>query len=158
MAAVCILGALCQGASWRELLEEEKVKENATHELIVRDSDLTNSTAQFTQTVAIASVTMDAVMLASVKLTRPFKDTNNLSGNTSLWLRVGDGTGPGFYLDTTSVSLSNNPVYLSVNRTSNKVYTAADTLDATFVPGTNFALDALDDGEVRILFRSVHYP
>ena len=157
-AVVGVCGVVTQAASWRELLTVEKATEQATHELTIRHEDLTNTTAAFTQVVAIAQVYTAAVELASVKLITPFRQTNNLAGNTNLYVRVGDGTAPTYFLGSTSISLSNSPVYLSVNATSNKLYTAPDTLDATFVPGGTNALSELSAGEVRIFLRVIQWP
>jgi hypothetical protein len=155
VVGVCVMA---QAASWRELLTVEKTQEQATHALTIRHEDLTNTTAAWTQVVAIAQVYTAAVQLASVKLITPFRQTNNLAGNTNLYLRVGDGTAPTYFLGSTSISLSNSPVYLSVNTTSNKLFTAPDTLDATFVPGGTNSLAELSAGEVRIYFNIIQWP
>lgn len=154
IAAACFVwAAIAAGeGTWRELFVSEKAAELATHVLTIRHEDLTNSTAGFTQTVTVASVKTSVVMLASVKLVTPFQDTNAPALNTNLWLRLGDGTDTSYFLGSTSMALSNSPVYVSVNAASNKYYTT-DTIDAILVPTTNYALSALDEGEVRIYLK-----
>jgi len=154
-----ILVERAQGATWRELLQEEKAAEGASHVLTVFWADLTNTTVGATQAVKTASVgTNTGAWLVSAKLITPFADTNLPVANTSLWVRVGDDTAPAQFLAQTSLSAANAPTWLSLGTGSNKTYASADTLDARFHCTATNALSELDRGEARFYFRIITRP
>jgi hypothetical protein len=91
-----------------------------------------------------------------MKLVTLFYDTNTVV-NTNLTIAVGDGTDNDFLLGETSVA-SNWTVWTAFGTTSQKVYSAADTLDVEFRPGATNALSEMDRGEARFYFRKVRRP
>jgi len=151
---VVLWAGVCLGANYRELTVAEKAAEGATHVVRVWADDLTNTTAGATQTVSVATIgSNEAVSLVSMKLVKPFTETNLPAAVTNLTVRMGDDANTTFYMTDTSLSASNAPSWLSVGTGSQKVYTAADTMDARFWSGATNTLAEWEDGEVWFYLR-----
>ena len=134
-----------------ELPAETKAATGFTHKFIVTHEDVTESTADTDQTIALLSVAAgDVVEKAAYKLVTPFKDASD-SAFKDTKLQVGDGTDTDEYIAATQVNENGTEVLFAANvNTVPFAYTAADTVDLLVESMTAKSLSDLDAGEIHI--------
>jgi hypothetical protein len=113
-----------------ELPNETKAATGFTHKAIVTHVDLTETTADTDQTIALLSVVAgDVVQKAAFQLVTAFKDASDAAFNDTQ-VQVGDGNDTDEYIAATQVNENGTEVLFAANvNTVPFAYTAADTVD-----------------------------
>jgi hypothetical protein len=134
-----------------ELPAETKAATGFTHKAIVTHVDLTESTADTDQTIALLSVVAgDVVEKAAYKLVTAFSDASDSALNDTK-VQVGDGTDTDEYIAATQVNVNGTEVLFAANvNTVPFAYTAADTVDLLVESMTAKSLSNIDAGEIHI--------
>jgi hypothetical protein len=134
-----------------ELPNETKAATGFTHKAIVTHVDLTESTADTDQTIALLSVVAgDVVQKAAFQLVTAFKDASDAAFNDTQ-VQVGDGNDTDEYIAATQVNENGTEVLFAANvNTVPFAYTAADTVDLLVESMTAKSLSDLDAGEIHI--------
>jgi hypothetical protein len=134
-----------------ELPYESKAATGFTHKVVVTHSDITESTADTDQTIAILSVAAgDIVEKAAYKLVTAFSDASDSALNDTK-VQVGDGGDTDRYIAATQVNVNGTEVLYANNaNTTAYAYTAADTVDLLVESMTAKSLSELDAGEIHI--------
>ena len=134
-----------------ELPVETKSATGFTHKAIVTHVDLTESTADTDQTIALLSVVAgDVVEKAAYKLVTAFADASDSALNDTK-VQVGDGTDTDEYIAATQVNVNGTEVLFAANvNTVPFAYTAADTVDLLVESMTAKSLSNIDAGEIHI--------
>jgi hypothetical protein len=134
-----------------ELPNETKAATGFTHNAIVTHVDLTESTADTDQTIALLSVVAgDVVQKAAFQLVTAFKDASDAAFNDTQ-VQVGDGNDTDEYIAATQVNENGTEVLFAANvNTVPFAYTAADTVDLLVESMTAKSLSNLDAGEIHI--------
>ena len=134
-----------------ELPYESKAATGFTHKVVVTHSDITESTADTDQTIAILSVAAgDIVEKAAYKLVTAFSDASDSALNDTK-VQVGDGGDTDRYIAATQVNVNGTEVLFAANaNTTSYAYTAADTVDLLVESMTAKSLSDLDAGEIHI--------
>jgi hypothetical protein len=134
-----------------ELPNETKAATGFTHKAIVTHVDLTESTADTDQTIALLSVVAgDVVEKAAFQLVTAFSDASDAAFNDTK-VQVGDGSDTDEYVAATQVNENGTEVLFAANvNTVPFAYTAADTVDLLVESMTAKSLSDLDAGEIHI--------
>jgi hypothetical protein len=134
-----------------ELPNETKAATGFTHKAIVTHVDLTETTADTDQTIALLSVVAgDVVQKAAFQLVTAFKDASDAAFNDTQ-VQVGDGNDTDEYIAATQVNENGTEVLFAANvNTVPFAYTAADTVDILVESMTAKSLSNLDAGEIHI--------
>ena len=134
-----------------ELPNETKAATGFTHKAIVTHVDLTETTADTDQTIALLSVVAgDVVQKAAYKLVTAFSDASDAAFNDTQ-VQVGDGNDTDEYIAATQVNENGTEVLFAANvNTVPFAYTAADTVDLLVESMTAKSLSNLDAGEIHI--------
>ena len=134
-----------------ELPNETKAATGFTHKAIVTHVDLTESTADTDQTIALLSVVAgDVVQKAAFQLVTAFSDASDAAFNDTK-VQVGDGSDTDEYVAATQVNENGTEVLFAANvNTVPFAYTAADTVDLLVESMTAKSLSDLDAGEIHI--------
>jgi hypothetical protein len=134
-----------------ELPAETKAATGFTHKAVVTHEDLTLTTADADQTIALLSVAAgDVVEKAAYKLVTAFSDASDGAFNDTK-VQVGDGTDTDEYIAATQVNVNGTEVLYAANvNTVPFAYTAADTVDLLVESMTAKSLSDLDAGEIHI--------
>jgi hypothetical protein len=134
-----------------ELPNETKAATGFTHKAIVTHVDLTETTADTDQTIALLSVVAgDVVQKAAFQLVTAFKDASDAAFNDTQ-VQVGDGNDTDEYIAATQVNENGTEVLFAANvNTVPFAYTAADTVDLLVESMTAKSLSNLDAGEIHI--------
>ena len=144
----------------------------------VKAADFTESATNTAETLTLSVLAKEGYELMAMELVSAF-DTANTNYTGSLAVTVGDGTDADLYLTSTELASDGSEVWLkfapvtTVTATSTgdattnmtvtvtstemgrKVYTADDTIDFTFTPNAEEALDENIRGEVRFWLRKL---
>ena len=134
-----------------ELPAETKAATGFTHKAIVTHVDITESTADTDQTIALLSVVAgDVVEKAAYKLVTAFSDASD-SGLNDTKVQVGDGADTDRFIAATQVNVNGTEVLYAANaNTTSYAYTAADTVDLLVESMTAKSLSDLDAGEIHV--------
>jgi hypothetical protein len=134
-----------------ELPNETKAATGFTHKAIVTHVDLTETTADTDQTIALLSVVAgDVVQKAAFQLVTAFSDASDAAFNDTQ-VQVGDGSDTDEYIAATQVNENGTKVLFAANvNTVPFAYTAADTVDLLVESMTAKSLSNLDAGEIHI--------
>jgi hypothetical protein len=134
-----------------ELPNETKAATGFTHKAIVTHVDLTESTADTDQTIALLSVVAgDVVQKAAFQLVTAFSDASDAAFNDTQ-VQVGDGSDTDEYIAATQVNQNGTKVLFAANvNTVPFAYTAADTVDLLVESMTAKSLSNIDAGEIHI--------
>jgi hypothetical protein len=134
-----------------ELPAETKAATGFTHKAIVTHVDITESTADTDQTIALLSVAAgDVVEKAAYKLVTAFSDASDSALNDTK-VQVGDGGDTDRYIAATQVNVNGTEVLFAANaNTTAYAYTATDTVDLLVESMTAKSLSELDAGEIHI--------
>ena len=134
-----------------ELPAETKAATGFSHKAVVTHSDITESTADTDQTIALLSVAAgDVVEKAAYKLVTAFSDASDAALNDTK-VQVGDGADTDRYIAATQVNVNGTEVLFAANaNTTAYAYTAADTVDLLVESMTAKSLSELDAGEIHI--------
>jgi hypothetical protein len=134
-----------------ELPAETKAATGFTHKSVVTHTDLTESTADIDQTIALLSVVAgDVVQKAAYKLVTAFSDASDAFFNDTK-VQVGDGSDTDEYIAAKQVNENGTEVLFAANvNTVPFAYTAADTVDLLVESMTAKSLSDLDAGEIHI--------
>jgi hypothetical protein len=134
-----------------ELPAETKAATGFTHKAIVTHVDITESTADTDQTIALLSVAAgDVVDKAAYKLVTAFSDASDAALNDTK-VQVGDGADTDRFVAATQVNVNGTEVLFAANaNTTPYAYTAADTVDLLVESMTAKSLSDLDAGEIHI--------
>ena len=134
-----------------ELPAETKAATGFTHKAIVTHVDITESTADTDQTIALLSVAAgDVVEKAAYKLVTAFSDASDAALNDTK-VQVGDGADTDRFIAATQVNVNGTEVLYAANaNTTSYAYTAADTVDLLVESVTAKSLSDLDAGEIHV--------
>ena len=134
-----------------ELPANTKAATGFTHKAVVTHSDLTESTADTDQTIALLSVAAgDVVEKAAYKLVTAYSDASDAAFNDTK-VQVGDGGDTDRFIAATQVNVNGTEVLFAANaNTTAYAYTAADTVDLLVESMTAKSLSELDAGEIHI--------
>jgi hypothetical protein len=134
-----------------ELPAETKAATGFTHKSVVTHTDLTESTIDTDQTIALLSVVAgDVVQKAAYKLVTAFSDASDPAFNDTK-VQVGDGSDTDEYIAAKQVNENGTEVLFAANvNTVPFAYTAADTVDLLVESMTAKSLSNLDAGEIHI--------
>ena len=134
-----------------ELPAETKAATGFSHKAVVTHSDITESTADTDQTIALLSVAAgDVVEKAAYKLVTAYSDASDAAFNDTK-VQVGDGADTDRYIAATQVNVNGTEVLFAANaNTTAYAYTAADTVDLLVESMTAKSLSELDAGEIHI--------
>ena len=134
-----------------ELPNETKAATGFTHKAIVTHVDLTETTADTDQTIALLSVVAgDVVEKAAFQLVTAFSDASDAAFNDTK-VQVGDGSDTDEYIAAAQVNENGTEVLFAANvNTVPFAYTAADTVDLLVESMTAKSLSNLDAGEIHI--------
>lgn len=134
-----------------ELPAETKAATGFTHKAIVTHADLTESTADTDQTIALLSVAAgDVVEKAAIKLVTAFADASDSAFNDTK-VQVGDDSDTDEYIAATQVNVNGTEVLFAANvNTVPYAYTAANTVDLLVESMTDKSLSDLDAGELHV--------
>ena len=134
-----------------ELPANTKAATGFTHKVVVTSSDITESTADTDQTIALLSVAAgDVVEKAAYKLVTAFSDASDAALNDTK-VQVGDGGDTDRFIAATQVNVNGTEVLFAANaNTTAYAYTAADTVDLLVESMTAKSLSELDAGEIHI--------
>lgn len=134
-----------------ELPANTKAATGFTHKAVVTHSDLTETTADADQTIALLSVAAgDVVEKAAYKLVTAYSDASDAAFNDTK-VQVGDGGDTDRFIAATQVNENGTEVLFAANaNTTAYAYTAADTVDLLVESMTAKSLSELDAGEIHI--------
>jgi len=134
-----------------ELPAETKSATGFSHKAIVTVADITESTADTDQTIALLSVAAgDVVEKAAYKLVTAFSDASDAALNDTK-VQVGDGADTDRFIAATQVNVNGTEVLYAANaNTTSYAYTAADTVDLLVESMTAKSLSDLDAGEIHV--------
>jgi hypothetical protein len=135
-----------------ELPAETKAATGFTHKAIVTHVDITESTADTDQTIALLSVAAgDVVDKAAYKLVTAFSDASDAALNDTK-VQVGDGADTDRFIAAAQVNANDaSEVFYKANaNTTPYAYTAADTVDLLVESMTAKSLSDLDAGEIHV--------
>ena len=134
-----------------ELPAETKAATGFTHKSVVTHTDLTESTADTDQTIALLSVVAgDVVEKPAFQLVTAFSDASDAAFNDTQ-VQVGDGNDTDEYIAAKQVNENGTKVLFAANvNTVPFAYTAADTVDLLVESMTAKSLSDLDAGEIHI--------
>ena len=134
-----------------ELPANTKAATGYTHKVVVTHSDITESTADTDQTIALLSVAAgDVVEKAAYKLVTAFSDASDAALNDTK-VQVGDGADTDRYIAATQVNVNGTEVLFAANaNTTAYAYTAVDTVDLLVESMSAKSLSDLDAGEIHI--------
>jgi hypothetical protein len=134
-----------------ELPANTKAATGFTHQVVVTHEDLTETTADTDQTIALLSVVAgDVVEKAAFKLVTAFEDASDAAFNDTN-VSVGDGGDTDRFIASTEVNENGTEVDFAANaNTTAYAYTAADTVDLLVESMTAKSLSNIDAGELHI--------
>lgn len=134
-----------------ELPANTKAATGFTHKAVVTHSDLTETTADTDQAIALLSVAAgDVVEKAAYKLVTAYSDASDAAFNDTK-VQVGDGGDTDRFIAATQVNENGTEVLFAANaNTTAYAYTAADTVDLLVESMTAKSLSELDAGEIHI--------
>jgi hypothetical protein len=134
-----------------ELPANTKAATGFTHQVVVTHTDLTESTVDTDQTIALLSVVAgDVVEKAAFKLVTAFEDASDAAFNDTN-VSVGDGGDTDRFIASTEVNENGTEVDFAANaNTTAYAYTAADTVDLLVESMNAKSLSNIDAGEIHI--------
>ena len=133
------------------LNDNERAATGFTHRINITHEDLTETTANTAQTIAIFTVAAgDVVNDAALAVTTPFEDASDNAFNTTT-VQVGDGDDTDQYIASTEVNVNGTEVkYMACAADAQLAYTAADTVDILVGSMTAKSLSNIDVGELDV--------
>lgn len=141
----------------RIVLPLETTAAGYTHKFVIRASDLTETAANTSQTIALVTVPVGVQVLdAATYLVTPFRDTGDAAFNTTT-MTVGDGGSANRYIASQQLNANGTWVRAAaaVNTTARHVYAAAtnNTINAVFGSMSGKSLVNINEGEVWIFVK-----
>lgn len=133
------------------LNDNERAATGFTHRINITHEDLTETTANTAQTIAIFTVSAgDVVNDAALAVTTPFEDASDNAFNTTT-VQVGDGDDTDQYIASTEVNVNGTEVkYMACAADAQLAYTAADTVDILVGSMAAKSLSNIDVGELDV--------
>ena len=137
----------------------ERAATGFTHRINITHEDLTETTANTAQTIAIFTVAAgDVVNDAALAVTTAFEDASDNAYN-ALAVVVGDGDDTDQYIVSTEVNANGTTVlYRACAADAQLAYTAADTVDIVFPAMAAKSLSDIDVGELDVFLSVVKLP
>lgn len=141
------------------LNDNERAATGFTHRINLTHEDLTETTANTAQTIAIFTLAAgDVVKDAALAVTTPFEDASDNTLNTTTVI-VGDGDDDDQYITSTEVNVNGSEVkYKACAADAQLAYTAADTVDIIFGSMAAKSLSDIDTGELDVFLSVVSLP
>lgn len=135
------------------LASEERLGGGYTHRATLKYSDLTQSTANTAQAIALFTLkTGQVVLRAATRLVTSFENTADNAHNTTT-LIVGDAGDDDRCIASQELNENGSEVFYKVNPTTIPYAATTDTVvNATIGSMTGKSLTSLNKGEVHILF------
>jgi len=127
---------------------EEMAATGATHKLVVKHGDLTETAASTAQTltpIAVANLTSWQTLYGLLR--EPFQNTADAAFD-SVAVTMGDGGSVARFLASQELCVNGTEVALKVGTGTTLQYTTADTVDVVFTPTSGKSLSDLNRGEV----------
>ena len=133
------------------LNDNERAATGFTHRINITHEDLTETTANTAQTIAIFTVSAgDVVNDAALAVTTPFEDASDNAFNTTT-VQVGDGDDTDQYIASTEVNVNGTEVkYMACAADAQLAYTATDTVDILVGSMAAKSLSNIDVGELDV--------
>ena len=134
-----------------ELPIETKASTGFSHKAIITSDDLTVTTADADQTIALLSVPAGALVVkAAIKLVTPFEDLSDSALNDTQ-VQLGDGGDTDRFVTATQVNDNGTEVYYKSHaNTTAYAYTSADTIDLLVESMAAKSLSDIDAGELHV--------
>lgn len=141
------------------LSQEEQAKTGFTHRINLTHEDLTETTANTAQTIAILTVAArDYVSDAAFNLVTPFEDASDNALNTTTII-VGDDGNDDRYIVSTELNKNGSEILaFGAASTARYAYLAANTIDAIFGSMAAKSLSDIDVGEIDIFLKVSRLP
>lgn len=141
------------------LNDNERAATGFTHRINLTHEDLTETTANTAQTIAIFTLAAgDVVKDAALAVTTAFKDASDTAFNTTTVI-VGDGDDDDQYIVSTEVNENGSEVlYRACAADAQLAYTATDTVDIIFGSMAAKSLSDIDTGELDVFLSVVSLP
>jgi hypothetical protein len=135
--------------------QERSAKGGATHEVIITHADLTESTANTSQVIAIKDALVgDLVSCVGMKLVTPFKDASDTAFNSNT-VQVGDDGSANRFLASTQVNENGTEILFLAGTGTSYAYLADNTIDITVGSMSGKSLSDIDVGELRLLLKVI---
>lgn len=135
--------------------EERLAHGGATHVAVITHEDLTETTANTAQTIALMNVANKvAVECVYTDLITPFKDASDAAFNTTT-LIVGDDGSTNRLLASQEMNKNGTEVDMKVGTGTCYVFTADNTVDAIVGSMAAKSLSNIDTGEVHIYLKVI---
>lgn len=134
---------------------EEQAATGFTHRIRLTSEDLTETTANTAQTIAIFTVAArDYVSDAAFNLVTPFEDASDNAYNSTTII-VGDGGSTNRYIASAQINVNGSEILAGpgVNSSVRYAYTSADTIDIIFGSMTGKSLSDIDVGELDVYLK-----
>lgn len=141
------------------LSQEEQANTGFTHRIRVTHADLTETTANTAQTIAILTVAArDYVSDAAFNLVTPFEDASDNAYNTTTII-VGDDGNDDRYIVSTELNVNGTEILaFGAASTARYAYVAANTVDAIFGSMADKSLSNIDVGAIDIFLKVSRLP
>ena len=142
------------------LNDNERATTGFTHRVRITHEDLTETTANTAQTIAIFTVAArDYVQDAAFNLVEKFEDASDNAFNTTT-LIVGDDGDTARYIASAELNVNGTEVICgpAVNAKAHYAYTAANTIDAIFGSMADKSLSDIDTGKLDIFLKISRLP
>lgn len=158
-----VLGALfglsAGAASFRPLDVAEAARWGATHQIVVEESDLTDTnTATFSQVLSNGVIAANtAIVPVALVLEQPFNinDATTNAYNTTV-VTVGDSASSNTsFISSTELNQNGTEVYVKLPAVAGKLFTSAAKVTFAFTGMTNNALSSFTKGRVAFYYREV---
>jgi hypothetical protein len=144
-----------------ELNSAERDNGGFTHHIVIDAAgDLTQTTANTAQVLELISVKAgDALLNAATHLETKFQDASDAAFNTTP-LTVGDGSDADRAINSQELNVNGTEVVFAANDPAKLpyVFTADDTIDATFGSMAAKALNDIDTGKLHVYLRIARLP
>jgi hypothetical protein len=137
----------------------ERAATGFTHRINITHEDLTETTANTAQTIAIFTVAAgDVVNDAALAVSTAFEDASDNAYN-ALAIVVGDGDDTDQYIVSTEVNKNGTEIlYRACAVDAQLAYTAADTVDIVFPAMADKSLSNIDVGELDVFLSVIKLP
>lgn len=139
---------------------DERAATGFTHRVRITEADLTETTANTAQTIAIFTVkARDYVQDVAFNLVTPFENTADNAYNTTTVI-VGDGGDTARYIASAELNANGSKIIAgpAVNSKVHYAYTADDTIDAIFGSMAAKSLVNLNAGALDIFLKVTRLP
>lgn len=153
------LGLTAGAASFRPLDTAEAARWGATHQIVISETDLTDTnTATFSQVLTNGVIAANtAIVPVALVLEQPFNinDATTNAYNTTV-VTVGDTASSNTsFISSTELNQNGTEVYVKLPTVAGKLFTSAAKVTFAFTGMTNNTLSSFTKGRVAFYYREV---